>query len=154
MLPPAYSRTARFLTRGAILLLLALIVGCDSRVHVLGPGGTTGGRTGGGTGGSAIDAALVGQWRRTLYFTGSSGSTHLSETVWEFLGDGTATRTVLTVNLTIGWGDRVVTEARWTTQSGRLVITYLTTSAGTVAYDYRIDGRTLFIAGQAYGRIG
>ncbi|HSJ65642.1 MAG TPA: hypothetical protein VK922_17250 [Gemmatimonadaceae bacterium] len=99
------------------------------------------------------DATLVGSWWRILLFTDDDGTTHASETTWRFDSDGSATRTVVASNLTYGFFDTVVAGARWRTEGGTVVITYVSPDTGTVRFAYRVRGDTLRLDTREFLRV-
>ena len=106
-----------------------------------------------GGGGSTNTAAIEGTWRRTLVFFDDFGFMHSSETTWTFDVGGTAHRTVVATNITLGAADTIVTEARWRTDGSNVVIDFTAPSPGTITLTIRVQGTTLFLAGQEYQRV-
>lgn len=114
---------------------------------ITGPRGTPPGQT-------VRDAALVGSWWRILLFTDEDGTAHASETTWRFDSGGSASRTVVATNLTFGFFDTVVANARWHTESGgTVVITFVAPDSGTVRFAYRISRDTLVLDTRAFLRV-
>ena len=137
------------------LLAAAMVAGCGERVDVTGTAGASRPGTGtstGGTSGGATDSRLVGQWSRTVLFQDNAGSVQASRTTWRFSANAFATRAVVASNLTFGFVDSVVTQARWRIQGGRLAISFLPSGAGEVLFDYRFDGATLLLGGVPFDR--
>lgn len=99
------------------------------------------------------DAALVGSWWRILVFTDEDGTVHSSETTWRFDATGNATRTVVATNLTHGFFDTVVAGARWRTEGGDVVITFVPPNSGTVRFAYRVTADTLLLDTRAFLRL-
>lgn len=128
----------------AILAVLAC-GGERSRVGITGPPGSPGP--------VERDAALVGSWWRILLFTDDDGTAHASETTWRFESNGDATRTVVATNLTYGFFDSVVAGARWRTEGGAVVITFVAPDSGTVRFAYRIRADTLLLDTRAFLRL-
>ena len=110
------------------------------------------GTSGTGTSGSSIDSRLVGGWSRTLLFQDDVGAVHASRTTWRFGADAMATRAVVATNLTFGLVDSVVTLARWRTEGGAVVFTYLPEGRGTARFDYVFQGTTLILGGLGFER--
>ena len=106
-----------------------------------------------GSGGPAASITIEGTWRRTLVFFDDFGFLHSSETTWTFAAGGTAQRTVVASNVTLGAADTLVTEARWRIDGNNLIISFTAPSPGTITLDVRIQGTTLFLAGQEYQRV-
>ena len=109
--------------------------------------------TGGGGGGTAASASIVGTWQRTLVFFDDFGFMHSSETTWQFSTGGTAERSVVTTNITLGASDTVFTDARWRLEGTNLIIDFEPPSSGTITLEARVQGTSLFLAGQEYLRI-
>lgn len=112
--------------------------------------GTIGGGTGGGTSSSP---AIVGAWQRTLVFFDDFGFMHSSETTWTFETGGLAERSVVTTNVTLGVADTTITEARWRLDGTNLIIDFTAPTPGTITLEVRVQGTSLFLAGQEYLRI-
>lgn len=99
-------------------------------------------------------AALVGSWWRIVLFTGGDGSTHASETTWRFGADGTATRTVVATNLTLGFFDTVIATADWRTEGTQVVLDFRPPDTGTVRFTWRVRGDTLALDARDFLRVG
>jgi len=110
------------------------------------------GTTGTGTTGGSIDSRLVGRWSRTVLLQDDVGAVHASRTTWRFGADAMATRSVVATNLTFGLIDSVVTPARWRTEGGAVVFTYLPEGRGTARFDYFLQGTTLILGGLGFER--
>jgi hypothetical protein len=106
-----------------------------------------------GGGGPVVSITIEGTWRRTLVFFDDFGFMHSSETTWTFDAGGTARRTVVATNITLGAADTLLTEARWRIDGNRLIIDFTAPSPGTITLDVRVQGTTLFLAGQEYQRV-
>ena len=126
---------------------------CGERVDVTGTAGAprTGIGTGGGSGGG-VAGRLVGHWSRTVLLQDHFGAIHASRTSWRFGSDASATRTVVSSNLTFGFVDSVVTRAQWRVQGSQLVISYQAPGAGDVRFDYLLQGATLLLDGLPFER--
>lgn len=140
---------------GAALLVVA--IGCQGEPTTI--TGTIGaprpgnpGTSGTGTTGGALDSRLVGRWSRTVLFQDVVGAVHASRTSWRFGADAMATRAVVASNLTFGMVDSVVTFARWRTEGGAVVFTYLPEGSGTARFDYLLQGTTLILGGLGFQR--
>ena len=107
---------------------------------------------GSGASSSSLDSRLFGRWSRTLLFQDHAGAVHASRTTWRFGSDAIATRSVVASNLTFGMVDSVVTFARWRTEGGAVVVTYLPEGSGTARFDYLLQGATLFLGGIGFER--
>jgi hypothetical protein len=138
------------MVRRSALALLVTLAACDSG-RLGAPRGSTGSI--GGTGGTTTTSGIVGSWRRILYFLSEDGSAGSNETTWRFASDGSASRVTVTRNFTAGLADAQTLDARWEALTQSVRITYLPPSAGTFEYSVRINGDTLYLASQAYGRI-
>lgn len=136
------------LRQSLTFLVAALVVACDSG-RLGGPLGSAG-----GTVGTQPGSGLVGTWRRIIFFIAEDGSSGSNETTWRFRSDGTASRLTVTRNFTAGIADAQTLDARWEALPQSVRITYLPPSSGTFDFSYRIVADTLFLASQAYGRVG
>ena len=135
--------------RLAILLLIALSA-CDSG-RLGAPRGSTLGSTGGT--GSNGSSAIVGTWRRVIYFLTEDGSAGSNETTWRFNSNGTASRLSVTRNFTAGLADAQTLDAQYELLTQTVRITYLPPSSGTFEFSYRVSRDTLYLASQGYVRI-
>lgn len=104
-------------------------------------------------GGTRPAPGLVGTWRRQLVFFGEDGYVHSSETRWTFAASGDAVRYIVTTNYLLPAADTSVTTARWQLDGSRLTIEYIAPSPGTIVLDARVEGSSLFLAGQEYLRV-
>jgi hypothetical protein len=59
----------------------------------------------------------------------------------------------VTSNVTLGTADTAVTEARWRLEGANLIIDFTFPSPGTVSLEARVQGTSLFLAGQEYVKI-
>jgi hypothetical protein len=142
----------RFLV-SALSLAVITVTACDT-----GPVEPVGRRqiglvTGSGGGGTGASTAIAGTWQRTLVFFDDFGFMHSSETTWEFSTGGTAERSVVTTNITLGASDTTFTAARWRLEGTNLIIDFTAPSSGTITLEARVQGTSLFLAGQEYLRI-
>jgi hypothetical protein len=81
------------------------------------------------------------------------GFLHTSETTWNFESGGRALRTVVATNVTLGVADTLVSFARWRVSGTTLIIDFTAPSPGSITLEYRLQGTTLFLAGQEYERV-
>ena len=132
------------------LVAALLLAGCESS-RLGGPLGSAGGT---GTTGSPSGSDLVGTWRRILFFIAEDGSSGSNETTWRFNANRTASRLTVTRNFTAGISDAQAVDAQWEPLAQSVRITFLPPSSGTFEFPYRIAADTLFLASQAYGRVG
>lgn len=131
-----------------VIASLASVISCGERSTrgFTGPPGSGGGP-------ASRDAVLVGSWWRIVLFTDDHGTSHASETTWQFAASGSATRTVVATNLTFGFFDTVVTQASWRTEGGEVVITYDSPGSGTARFAYSIRDDTLLLDTRAFVRL-
>ena len=141
---------ANDMTRFRTILFLVALAACDSG-RLGAPFGSTGGTA--GTGGTPSATAIVGTWRRILYFLADDGSASSSETTWRFNSDGSASRLSVTRNFTAGLADAQTVDARWEALTQSVRITFLPPSSGTFEFSYRISRDTLYLASQGYARV-
>ena len=106
----------------------------------------------GGTNGT--ETSLVGEWTREIVFFDDFGFANSSKTVWLFQVGGSAMRTVVTTNFTLGVADTIVTLAAWEVQDTTVEIEFAEPSPGTITLDFSVEGDSLLLAGQAYQRTG
>jgi hypothetical protein len=106
-----------------------------------------------GGGGPLTTTTIEGTWRRTLVFFDEFGFMHSSETTWTFETGGTAGRSVVTTNVTLGASDTTFTQARWRVDGTNVVIEFTAPSPGNITLAFRLQGTTLFLAGQEYERV-
>jgi len=104
-------------------------------------------------GGTTTTVSIEGTWQRTLVFFDDFGFMHSSETTWTFDPGGNAERTLVTTNVTLGAADTSLTEARWRIEGTNVVIEFTAPSPGTITLAFRVQGTTLFLAGQEYERV-
>lgn len=138
---------ARVRPRRAVILLLTLAACEGGPVMPVGRGAS-----GPIVGGATLDAAIAGTWRRTLVFIDDFGYVHSSETTWTFAATGSAVRTIVTANHTLGAADTSVATARWRLDGTSLTIELVAPSPGVIVLDVRVQGNSLLLAGQEYLR--
>jgi hypothetical protein len=124
--------------------------GCDSP-GLFGPPGRQVASFGGGT---SAATALTGTWRHALFFFDDFGFANSTETTWQFASDGTAVRTIITRNITLGASDVAITVARWRVSGTRIIIDFVSPTTGTVELDFSISGNQLLLSGQTFERAG
>jgi len=140
------------LTLLALSAAILTATACDvGPVEPVGKNRTTGTLT--GTGGGSTAITIEGTWRRTLVFFDEFGFLHSSETTWTFETGGAAQRTIVTTNVTLGAADTTLTQARWRLDGSNVVIEFTSPSPGTITLDVRVQGTSLFLAGQEYLRV-
>lgn len=128
---------------------LLLAVGCD------GPGVVSPGRVRiATTGGVAASQAIVGTWRRTVYFVDDFGISRSTETSWQFGADGTAARAQVARNYTFGLVDVLVSAGRYRVEGTRVIIDLVTPTPTQLAYEVRRTGNELELSGQVYVLVG
>lgn len=128
---------------------LLLAVGCD------GPGVVSPGRVRiATTGGVSASQAIVGTWRRTVYFVDDFGFSRSTETSWQFGADGTAARAQIARNYTVGLVDVLVSAGRYRVEGTRVVIDLVSPTPTQLAYEVRRTGNELELAGQVYVLVG
>lgn len=126
-----------------------VVVACDDS-GVVSPDHPTVGFGGNST---TISQSLVGTWRHTFEFVDDFGFANATETTWTFAADGTAGRTLVTRNLTVGSADTLLTTARWSASGDSLTIEFTSPSPGTFEFTVRVQGNQLTLAGEAYTRV-
>lgn len=137
-------RTRLLIAAGALALLA-----CNDVSMRVGPGINI------GTGSSQSGQhALVGLWTRVVVITDNAGDTHSSRTTWEFRSDGSATRTVVAQNLSLGVSDVITTTATWRSEGSTLVITFQPPDSGVSRFSFAIFSNVLTLDGRDFVRIG
>jgi hypothetical protein len=137
----------RGLSRAALAVLLPLSA-CDA------PGVISPMRTVVGIGGTQSAASqLIGAWRRSLFFVDDFGFSHSTETTWEFQPDGSALRTVVTRNLSVGLADVTLTSGRWRVEDSRLQIDFVSPQPGSILLQFRVEASRLVLADETYERV-
>lgn len=116
----------------------------------IGPGIQVG--VGDGTGGQ--HNALVGIWTRVVVVSDRHGNTHSSRTTWEFRSDGSATRTLITQNLSVGISDVLTANASWHTEGSTLVVTFRFPDSGTSRFGFSVFSNVLSLDGRDFVRVG
>lgn len=139
----------RLMQRGVPLVALACaslaLSACD------GPGVASPGRVRvGQVGSSDLSLAIVGTWRRAIYFLDDFGIARVSETSWQFAADGTVVRVLVVRNITDGLADAQVSTGRYRVENARLLVDFVTPTASQLSFDVQRSGDQLKIAGQDY----
>lgn len=127
------------------------LVACNDVEMRIGPGIQIGTGTGSG---SQQQNAVVGLWTRVVVITDNGGNAHSSRTTWEFRSDGSATRTLVTQNLSAGISDVISANATWHTEGSTLVITFRPPDAGTSRFFFAVFSNVLTLDGRDFVRIG
>jgi hypothetical protein len=141
----------RVLVCSAAVLAIAALGGCEA------DGGLAGPNRGapfvfGGPSAAIVDTVVVGSWTRTVSSIDETGSVRLTETVWAFNSDGSATRTT-TIRDGIGAIiDQQQALARWTVQGDQLVIDFSAPFTGRIPFPFVRQGETLILGGQTFIR--
>ncbi len=129
----------------SMMVATLLLGGCDGP-GVASPGSVRFGQVGS----SDLSVAIVGTWRRAVYYVDDFGIARANETSWQFAGDGTVVRVLLARNITYGLADAQVNSGRYRIENGRLFIDFVTPTASQVSFDVKRSGNQLTIAGQVY----
>jgi hypothetical protein len=98
--------------------------------------------------------ALVGIWTRVAVVTDHQGTIHSSRTTWEFRSDGSATRTLITQNVSAGVSDVLSANATWHTEGSTLVITFRPPESGTSRFSFSVFSNVLSLDGRDFVRVG
>lgn len=134
----------------ALAVAVPSLVACNDVEMRIGPGI----QIGTGTGSGSRQNAVVGLWTRVVVITDNGGNAHSSRTTWEFRSDGSATRTVVTQNLSAGISDVMSANATWRTEGSTLVITFRPPDAGTSRFFFAVFSNVLTLDGRDFVRIG
>ncbi|HJR68100.1 MAG TPA: hypothetical protein VJ802_16840 [Gemmatimonadaceae bacterium] len=129
--------------------LVAAATACNNVDMRIGPGI----QVGTGTSSGSHHNSLVGMWTRVVVLTDNHGTAHSSRTTWEFRSDGSATRTVVTQNLSSGISDVLTANASWHTEGSTLVITFRSPDAGTSRFGFAVVGSVLSLDGRDFVRV-
>jgi hypothetical protein len=140
---------ARIAALGVAFAAAAALFACNNVDMRIGPGIHIGTGTGSGQ-----HNAIVGLWTRVVVITDNDGNAHSSRTTWEFRSDGSATRTVVTQNLSTGVSDVISANASWHTEGSAVVITFRTPNTGTSRFSFFVFGNVLTLDGRDFVRIG
>jgi len=126
------------------------LAGCDGP-GVVSPGTVRYGQV--GAGGGSVSQALVGTWRRAVFFLDDVGVARASETSWRFGADGTVVRVQVARNLSVGLADVVVSAGRYRVENTRVLIDFVSPSPAQLAFEVRVSGTQLTLAGEPYLRV-
>ena len=134
--------------RGLLCALSIAGAACD------GPGvaGPAGGRVA-RVGGANPVLALVGSWRRVIFFLDDFNYARSSETTFQFNTDGSVVRVQVARNHTLGLADVVVSTGLWRMDGAKVVLDFVTPTKFQLSLDARIVGDQLELAGQTYLRV-
>jgi hypothetical protein len=132
-----------------VLVLSLALAGCDGP-GVVSPGVVRYGQVGGS---GNLAQALVGTWRRTIFFIDDQGVARSSETSWQFGADGAVVRVQVARNLSLGLADVVVSAGRYRVENTRVLIDVVSPSATQLAFEVRVTGAQLTLAGEPYLRV-
>ena len=108
----------------------------------------------GGGGSSALGASVVGQWSSTVLSLTPAGEQIAEQTIWDFRPDGTATRTVITTNLSQNTSFATAEGGVWQIVGSTLVATLQLSTGGTASFAFQVTGSTLALDGTTFVRIG
>lgn len=104
-------------------------------------------------GADPVSSELVGTWVHRFVFLDEFGFVHSTETTWEFDAAGTAVRTIVTTNQTLGISDVTITTARWRVENTSLIIEFLSPDTGEITLDFVFSDGNLILAGQTFTRV-
>jgi hypothetical protein len=82
---------------------------------------------------------LVGRWSRVTYYRDGAGALHSAETRWEFLASGSASRTIVTTNITYDLQDVERRDGRWTATASEISVILEPPAAGSMRMRWTID---------------
>jgi hypothetical protein len=133
----------------ALLAAMLTATACNNVDMRIGPGVQIG--TGKGSG--SHHDAIIGMWTRIVVITDREGTAHSSRTTWEFRSDGSATRTVVTQNLSAGISDVLTANASWHTEGSTLVITFRSPDSGTSRFGFAVFANVLNLDGRDFVRV-
>jgi hypothetical protein len=105
-------------------------------------------------GGVPASQALVGTWRRIVYFIDGDGVARSSETTWQFTSGGGASRVQVARNYTDGISDVLVSAGQFRVEGTRIVVDLTTPSVTRLVYEVRRSGNQLELAGEPYLLVG
>lgn len=130
------------------MILTVTLAACNNVDMRIGPGVHI------GTGTGSHHGAIVGVWTRVVVVTDNAGNAHSSRTTWEFRSDGSATRTLITQNVSAGISDVLTANASWRTEGSTLVITFHAPDSGTSRFGFSVFANVLSLDGRDFVRIG
>ena len=140
--------------RAAVVALAVVAVACidTTTPQYFNNGGFNNG-AGGGGGGGQLDSNLVGSWSQTIVDTVAGDPTN-QQTIWQFSADGTASRTVITFDITTSVSDTTISNGTWTADGSTVSITFQAPNPGTEQFSYVINGSTLLLGQTEFVRTG
>lgn len=130
-------------------MLATTLAACGDVQARLGPGISVGV----GSGSGAQPSALVGIWSRVTVLSDNAGNLHSSRTTWEFRSDGSATRTLVTQNVSAGISDVIVSYANWHTEGSTLVVVFRAPDTGTSRFSFSLFSNVLSLDGRDFVRV-
>jgi hypothetical protein len=133
-----------------ILIPCCALVACSGDGPI-GPNGPIVARPGAGTTTAALE--IGGAWQRRLFFVDDYAFARETETTWQFLSDGTAVRTEIARNLTLGLADVVISTGRWSLTGTVLTIDFVSPFPGRIQLEAGITGNELDLAGEVFLRV-
>lgn len=151
---PGRSSIRAAFARAAVVALAVAAVACidTTTPQYFNNGGFNNG-AGGGGGGGQLDSNLVGSWSQTIVDTVAGDPTN-QQTIWQFSADGTASRTVITFDITTSVSDTTISNGTWTADGSTVSITFQAPNPGTEQFSYVINGSTLLLGQTEFVRTG
>ena len=151
---PGRSSIRAAFARAAVVALAVVAVACidTTTPQYFNNGGFNNG-AGGGGGGGQLDSNLVGSWSQTIVDTVAGDPTN-QQTIWQFSADGTASRTVITFDITTSVSDTTISNGTWTADGSTVSITFQAPNPGTEQFSYVINGSTLLLGQTEFVRTG
>jgi hypothetical protein len=143
------SSTLRLAAAALLAPAVLASTACDGP-GVVAPGVVRFGQVGSGGG---VSQALVGTWRRTIFFVDDVGVARATETSWQFGADGAVVRVQVARNLSFGLADVVVSAGRYRVENTRVLIDLVSPSPVQLAFEVRVTGTQLTLAGEPYVRV-
>ncbi len=143
-------RRVRYCTRLLSGVMLLAASACSEGTGVVGPGNFGVSRGGAGTNAST---ALVGTWRRAIFFIDDIGFARSTETSFIFAADGSVSRLRVDRNLTFGLFDSQLDVGQWQLTGNSLVINFVSPSAFQITLSVQLTGEQLVLSGQTFLRV-
>lgn len=134
----------------AVSTSLCALAACSEGPGVAGPDNRGISRGGSGPGAST---ALVGTWRRAIFFIDDFGFARSTETSFIFTADGAASRLRVDRNLTFGLFDTQLEVGQWQLNGNSLIINFASPSAFELTLSVQITGDQLVLSGQTFLRV-
>lgn len=134
--------------RGGAVVLLWLLAACDGP-GVVGPNSVRLARAGS----TPTATALVGTWRRAIFFLDDFGYSRSTETTFQFAADGSLVRVQIARNFTLGLVDVLVDAGRWRLNGSLVILDYATPTTFQVSLPFSVVGDQLDLAGQTFLRV-